>query len=94
MPRVERKLPDRRLTTVVLPDPLGPTSPTSSPVEIVRVKRSRARTPPKFRDSSTHSTIGVASRDAGTPAPSGPVASPRSDPADASSAGCTTNCAG
>ena len=53
-----RKTPVMRLKTVVLPAPLGPMSPTSSPGKISREKSVRAWRPPKLWERSVISRMG------------------------------------
>ena len=46
-PDVGRQIESRILTSVVLPARFGPIRPNTSPAEIDRLTRSRARTPPR-----------------------------------------------
>src|SRR5262245_47622742 len=57
VPEVSGKRPLTRLTVVLLPDPLGPISPTISPSATVRSSPSTARTPPKWREARVSSSM-------------------------------------
>src|SRR5215475_4579054 len=57
VPEVSGKRPLTRLTVVLLPDPLGPISPTISPSATVRSSPSTARTPPKWREACASSSM-------------------------------------
>src|SRR5438093_9461533 len=48
-----RKRPEMTLSSVVLPAPLGPIRPCTSPLSTRTAAPSRARTPPKLRSSSS-----------------------------------------
>src|SRR5712692_5137087 len=52
-PRDGRNRPEMTLSSVVLPAPLGPIRPCTSPAETWTAAPSSARTPPKLRSSSS-----------------------------------------
>src|SRR5713226_10229710 len=60
-PRDGRNRPEMTLSSVVLPAPLGPIRPCTSPAETWTAAPSSARTPPKLRSSSSteSSTRGI-----------------------------------